>query len=193
MDITYYKSNRQLILIWADKILFRLLNLLVSQIEASDDQKALFNLTVQLLKHLTDYDRVMIYQFDKELNGDVVTETRNRKMDFFLGLRFPQWDTPAQARQIMIKLPLRFIQDIDQTPIPLLAADSTPPELDIKQATCRGVSPVHMEYLRNMGVKGNMTLSIMAGGKLLSPCRLERDFLDCRQRHLSGDLPLDTT
>lgn len=142
------------------------LTFLMNEIQSCSNQDSLFDLTTSLLKHLTGYDRVMIYKFDAQFNGEVLTETKPARMEPFVGLRFPQWDIPAQARAIMKKLPLRFIQDVDQSPVPLLAADATLPPLDITLAACRGVSPVHMEYLRNMGSRSTLTLSVTVADTL---------------------------
>ena len=142
------------------------LSFLMAQVQACQDEAALFTLTTKLLAHFTGYDRVMIYKFDPQWNGEVVAETCHRTMEPYLGLRFPQWDIPAQARAIMAKLPLRFIQDVDQTPVPLQPARGDLPPLDITLATARGVSQVHMQYLRQMGVKATLTLSVTVEDRL---------------------------
>ena len=136
------------------------LSFLMREIQACKSQSELFNHATELLRQLTGYDRVMIYRFDPMFNGEVVAEARQRTMEPFLGLCFPQWDIPKQARAIMAQIPLRFIEDVDQQPVSLLAPDTAAPALDITLAECRGVSTVHMEYLRNMGVKATMTLTI---------------------------------
>jgi light-regulated signal transduction histidine kinase (bacteriophytochrome) len=136
-------------------------NFLINQIRSCEDEQSLFDLTTRLLRHLTGFDRVMIYKFDAEWNGSVLAEARRPSMEPYLGLRFPHWDIPSQARQIMARLPLRLISDVDQTTIPLVAANSELPPLDISYAHLRGVSPVHMQYLSNMGTVATMTLSVM--------------------------------
>jgi len=142
------------------------LTFLIQQIQACSHQDELLDLTTELLRHLTGYDRVMVYRFDTEFNGEVLAEARQRALESFIGLRFPHWDIPAQAREIMAKIPLRLIQDIDQSPVPLLAANADMPPLDTTYAECRGVSEVHMEYLRNMGIRASMTLTIKVDGDL---------------------------
>lgn len=135
------------------------LSYLMAQIQECQTEQRLFEISVELLQHLTGYDRVLIYRFDPEWNGEVLCEAKRGKMDSLHGLRFPHWDIPAQARDIMARLPLRFIEDIQQTPVPILAKDGMPP-LDITLAEVRGVSSVHMQYLSNMGVAATMTLSV---------------------------------
>jgi light-regulated signal transduction histidine kinase (bacteriophytochrome)/CheY-like chemotaxis protein len=134
--------------------------LLIDQIEHCDDLNSLSDLTARLLRHVTDFDRVMVIRFDPVWNGEVVAESRLSFMEPLLGLRFPATDIPVQAREIMAKLPLRLIADADQSPVPIVASGSDKPPLDITYANCRGVSPVHMQYLKNMDVAATMTLSI---------------------------------
>lgn len=141
-------------------------NQLVAMIAKTDDETSLLETTAQLLRTVSGYDRVMIYRFDSDYNGEVVAESRKSRLEPFLGLRFPHWDIPAQAREIMRKLPLRFIIDADQESVPILTADAKAPPLDITLANLRGVSPVHMQYLRNMDTAATMTLSLLVDGRL---------------------------
>ena len=142
------------------------LRFLTRQLQASRGTDSLFRTTSELMRHVTGYDRVLIYKFDEHFNGEVLAEARNRNIESFLGLRFPHWDIPEQARAIMAQIPLRFIQDVEQEPVPLLANGDGLPPLDMTFAVSRGVSPVHMQYLRNMGLRATMTLTVMQGDKL---------------------------
>lgn len=137
------------------------LSFLMGQIENCDTEQALFDVTTRALRHITGFDRVKVYRFDHEFNGEVVSEDRRASMPSYLGLHFPHWDIPAQARDIMRQLPVRCITDTMQTPVPLLAQNASAPPLNILLANARGVSAVHMEYLNNMGVQATMTLSIV--------------------------------
>ncbi|MEO0360301.1 MAG: HWE histidine kinase domain-containing protein, partial [Pseudomonadota bacterium] len=139
---------------------------LLDRIRGEDDEVALMARIVRLLRAVTGYDRVLAYRFDGEFNGEVIAEEREPEIEPFLGLRFPHWDIPAQARAIMAKVPLRFIADVDQIPSPLLAAETGAPPLDITLAALRGVSRVHMQYLRNMGTGATMTLSVKLDDRL---------------------------
>lgn len=104
----------------------------------------------------------MIDKFDHQFNREIIAEQRNQAVESFMGPRFPHWDIPAQARAIMAKLPLRFIEDIEQTPVSLIVANAALPPLTI--ADCRSVATVHMEYLRNMQVRPTITLSSVVEG-----------------------------
>jgi len=141
-------------------------SVLVNRVQSSGTRDQLFKRLVDLLQLMSGYDRVMIYRFDEAFNGEVVAEALRSGMEPFLGLRFPNHDIPPQVRAIMARLPLRMIADVDAVPSPILAADATLPPLDISLAAVRGVSPVHLQYLRNMGSRSTMTLSLMVSGAL---------------------------
>ncbi len=133
------------------------------------EQKNLTNMLkicVLGLKEITGYDRVLAYRYASNGDGEVVAEAREPKAESFLGLRYPAWDVPTQARALQIKNPLRMLSDVTQEPVPLLAADSELPPLDISLAHLRGVSPIHVKYLANMGVAATLTLGIVVDGKL---------------------------
>lgn len=133
---------------------------------AASTHQELFDTSVQFLQALTGYDRVMVYSLDSENNGTVVSEATCDGYESFLGLRFPAWDIPPQARAMMLKQPLRYIADVDARPSPLHAFDLSAPDLDLTRTQLRGVSPVHLEYLRNMNVRSSMSLNIVLGGRL---------------------------
>jgi len=118
------------------------------------------------LRNLSGFDRVLLYRFDQNGDGEIKAEACGPNMEPFLGLRFPKWDIPNQARAIMLKLPLRIISDTTASPVKLMALDETALPLDLTYAASRGTSPIHIQYLENMGVAGTMTLSIIVGGKL---------------------------
>ena len=122
---------------------------------------------VRQVRALTQFDRVMLYRFDEDGAGDVIAESANSTVESFLGLRYPASDIPSQARALYRRNFLRIIVDVDATPVPVLPVVS--PEgarLDLSMSGLRSVSPIHLEYLRNMGVKASMSISIIVAGKL---------------------------
>ncbi|MEL6999791.1 MAG: HWE histidine kinase domain-containing protein, partial [Pseudomonadota bacterium] len=139
---------------------------LVNQIQGCEDEATLLDLTMRLLRHLTGFDRVMAYKFDEEWNGEILAEARKPSLNSLMGLRFPHWDIPAQARAIMGRIQLRLIGNVDQDPVAILADSPQAPPLDMTFAQLRGISEVHMQYLRNMGLAASMTLSVVLDGKL---------------------------
>ncbi|HEY4583724.1 MAG TPA: GAF domain-containing protein, partial [Lysobacter sp.] len=119
------------------------------------------------VRELTGYDRVMVYRFLHDGTGEVIAESVADDLDPYLGLRYPASDIPPQARALYLRNRLRVIPDVNYTPqaiMPGITPDGRP--LDLSQHALRSVSPVHLEYLRNMGVAASMSISIIAGGRL---------------------------
>ncbi|HEX8325237.1 MAG TPA: ATP-binding protein [Tepidisphaeraceae bacterium] len=119
------------------------------------------------VRRLSGFDRVMVYRFDAEWNGQVIAEAKANHLEPFLGLHYPASDIPKQARELYTKNWLRFIADRDYVPSPLVpphAPDGRP--LDLSFSVLRSVSPVHIEYLRNMGVGASMSISLLSDGAL---------------------------
>jgi GAF domain-containing protein len=127
----------------------------------------LLDALVVQVRELTGFDRVMAYRFDPEWNGEVVAEAVDGRLASYLGLRFPASDIPAQARDLYRRNPARLIADVDYRPSPLVHADPTATApLDLSHSGLRSVSPVHLQYLRNMGVAASMSLSLLVDGEL---------------------------
>ncbi len=120
------------------------------------------------VRRLTGFDRVLIYRFDENWHGTVVAEDRNDRLPSYLDLRFPASDIPAQARELYRLNRLRLIPDADYAPVPILpvANPATGRPLDLSFSVLRSVSPLHLEYMKNMGTPASMSISIVAEGRL---------------------------
>lgn len=119
------------------------------------------------VRALTGYDRVMVYRFDGDGSGEVVAEACRRGIGSFLGLHYPATDIPAQARELYKRNLLRIITDVNAEPVPIVPAlDENGRPLDLSLSVLRSVSPIHIEYLRNMGVGASMSISIVVEGRL---------------------------
>jgi light-regulated signal transduction histidine kinase (bacteriophytochrome)/CheY-like chemotaxis protein len=119
------------------------------------------------LRALTGFDRVMVYRFEQTGAGEVIAESLNGGVDSFRGLHFPASDIPAQARKLYARNILRIISDVDDPTVPVYPATGPSGDpLDLSMSGLRAVSPIHIEYLNNMGVKASMSVSIMHRGKL---------------------------
>ena len=119
------------------------------------------------VRQLTGYDRVMVYRFRHDDAGEVVAESRDSALPAYLGLRYPASDIPVQARALYLRNRIRVIPDARYVPVPIVPErDTRGQPLDLSQHALRSVSPVHMEYLRNMGVAASASISIVAGGRL---------------------------
>lgn len=120
------------------------------------------------VRRVTGYDRVMIYRFDERYNGEVIAESKRTDLESFAKQKYPHTDIPAQARELYIRNKMRMIADVNYAPVPLLTLsdESTNSSLDLSLSSLRSVSPVHIEYLKNMGVGATLTISLLLDGKL---------------------------
>ncbi|WP_422924803.1 EAL domain-containing protein [Singulisphaera sp. PoT] len=135
----------------------------LARVQAAASLEALCQTTVDEVRRLTGFDRVMIYRFDADWNGQVIAEARNEAVATFLGHHFPAGDIPPQARQLYIHNYVRIIPDAAYEPAAVLGGDD---KLDMSPCVLRSVSPVHLEYMRNMGVAASMSLSLVREGQL---------------------------
>lgn len=140
---------------------------LLTQFYCASDSKALIKMVTQQLQLITGYDRVMVYRFLPDGAGEVIAESKHYDVASYLGLRYPASDIPQQARQLYLKNLLRVIGDVDAQVVPILPPTSfVAHQVDLSFSTLRAVSPVHIQYLQNMGVKASMSISIIINGKL---------------------------
>lgn len=144
-------------------------NSLVQAVNMKINLQSLCQLITQKIHEITGYDRVMVYRFDKMYNGDIFAETVVNGHEPFLGLHYPHTDIPVQARQLYIRNLMRLIVDVEYEPVPVVTLDKNlaqPEKVDMSEVHLRSVSPIHIQYLKNMGVKGTFTISLIKGGKL---------------------------
>jgi light-regulated signal transduction histidine kinase (bacteriophytochrome) len=127
--------------------------------------ETLLETAVRQVREFTGFDRVMAYRFRSDDSGDVVAEARREDLTPFLGQRYPAGDIPPQARRLYVLNTLRMIADVTYHAVPLLGAPGSAP-LDLSFAVLRSVSPIHVEYLQNMGVGASMSVSIVINGRL---------------------------
>ena len=131
-------------------------------------RRELWEATAREVRRITGFDRVMVYRFHPDEHGEVVAEAKRAELESFLGLHYPASDIPAQARRLYVLNPLRLIGDIHYQPSPLLPRlnPKTGLPLDLSHAVLRSVSPIHIEYLSNMGVAASMSISLVRDGQL---------------------------
>ncbi|SHF92302.1 multi-sensor signal transduction histidine kinase [Salegentibacter echinorum] len=123
---------------------------------------------VKLTRDIFGYDRVMIYRFDEEWNGEVFAEEKKQSLESWLGLHYPASDIPSQSRNLFLEHKVRIISNVNYTPVPITPqlSPTTNKPLDLSRSELRGVSPIHIEYLQNMGVGASLTVALIANGKL---------------------------
>ncbi|WP_057447059.1 histidine kinase dimerization/phospho-acceptor domain-containing protein, partial [Pseudomonas syringae group genomosp. 3] len=141
---------------------------MLRQLHAASDLHTLYEVSVREIQKMTGYDRVLIYRFEEEGHGQVIAEASAPSMELFNGLFFPASDIPEQARELYRRNWLRIIPDADYTPVPLVPQlrPDTHQQLDLSFSTLRSVSPIHCQYMKNMGVLSSMSVSLIQGGKL---------------------------
>ncbi len=119
------------------------------------------------VRRVIGFDRVMIYRFHGNGNGEVVAEARSARADSFMGLRYPASDIPRQARELYVRNRFRLIADVNDPCSNIVPAVSPKGEpLDLSNSLLRAVSPVHIEYLKNMDVGASLSISIVIDGEL---------------------------
>ena len=139
--------------------------------EATSVNEAL-QVAVQIIHRVNGFGRVMAYVFDVAGHGSVMAETVAGDFGSFLGLRFPATDIPKQARKLYSLQYSRLIRDVDAPTVPLRqsASDSAgkqPRPLNMAFCHLRSVSPIHIEYLKNMGVAASCSFSLLIDGELV--------------------------
>ena len=143
----------------------------VSRFQQVDSPEAVANIVVETVQAITGLNRVMVYKFGHDYSGavmaEVVRETEPEE-ERFLGLRFPATDIPAQARQLYLQNWLRIIPDVAYAPVPLVPERHPHHQrpTDLGAAALRSVSPMHVDYLQNMGVQASMSISLIVEDRL---------------------------
>lgn len=140
---------------------------MIGRVKDIADIDTLIQASARLVRGVLGYDRVMIYRFEEDGSGKVAAEAKRADLESFLGQYFPATDIPQQARILYMQNPIRVIGDASGTRVPLLPEETEQREpLDLSFAHLRSVSPIHCEYLRNMGVSASMSISIILNDKL---------------------------
>jgi diguanylate cyclase (GGDEF)-like protein len=140
----------------------------LSRMDAASNILQLSQIAAGELQRLSGFNRVMVYRFDEEWNGEVIADDVIASPISYLGLRFPATDIPPQVRQLFLINPLRMIADVDAAPVEIVSANEplTGRPLDLSHSVTRWPAPVHLEYLRNMGVQASLTISIIVERRL---------------------------
>ncbi|KAF9875970.1 hsp90-like protein [Colletotrichum karsti] len=149
---------------------FDIMSQVQEQLAAAPNLEGFLKILVGIVKELTGFHRVMIYQFDSSFNGKVVTElvdTTHTK-DLYNGLHFPASDIPRQARELykLNKVRLLYDRDLETARLVCKAKEDLDQPLDLSHSYLRAMSPIHLKYLANMAVRSSMSVSINAFNEL---------------------------
>lgn len=175
MEVVFFRSGSYLVLEFEEtrqaldnEQLSDKLYRMVSGLEVLPSIEELSKSLVQNLQILTGFDRVLLYCFDEtDGNGTVLAEARNERLPSYLHLHFPGSDIPQQARRLYAQNRVRIIPNVAYVPSELRGADATvAATLDLSNSILRSVSPVHREYMRNMGTASSMSISILIENRL---------------------------
>ncbi|KAM0356190.1 hypothetical protein ACHAPU_000585 [Fusarium lateritium] len=149
---------------------FDIMSQVQEQLSSAPNLEAFLKVLVGIVKELTGFHRVMIYQFDASFNGKVVTELVDTSMtrDLYKGLHFPASDIPRQARDLykLNKVRLLYDRDQDTARIVCRTKEDLDVPLDMSHCYLRAMSPIHIKYLKNMAVRSSMSISINAFNEL---------------------------
>jgi light-regulated signal transduction histidine kinase (bacteriophytochrome) len=146
---------------------YRHIKATLAKMQTAQNLTALCELVVQEMRELTGFDRVMIYRFHEGGDGSVIAESKQEHLESFLGMHYPDSDIPKQAKHLYTLNWLRVIPDVNYQPIGLVTTEETSSHpLDMSYCSLRAVSPVHIEYLKNMGVASSMSVSLIQQQKL---------------------------
>jgi light-regulated signal transduction histidine kinase (bacteriophytochrome)/ActR/RegA family two-component response regulator len=156
--------------------LFQITKGILSQMQKAANLTEMCQIITKEVRKLIEFDRVMVYKFDANGAGEVIAEEKLDEMESYLGLHYPQSDIPRQAKRLYTINLLRIIPDINYQPAGILRLDAGAiaqsgkttdnQPLDLSLSVLRSVSPIHIEYLQNMGVGASMSISLIEDGKL---------------------------
>uniref|UniRef100_UPI00117D0F46 GAF domain-containing protein n=1 Tax=Variovorax sp. KK3 TaxID=1855728 RepID=UPI00117D0F46 len=163
--------------------IYSLMRVFLPQLQEAASVDALSQLAVAEMQRLTGFGRCLLYRFDENGHGEVLAQAIDEGYDSYAGHHFPAADIPQQARDLYLLNRFRLIADANYQPVPLHIAEASlrAQDIDLSQSHLRSVSPIHLEYMRNMGTLASASASIVIEGRLwgLISCH------DHAPRHLS--------
>ena len=166
-----YVLELEKVLVKESEVDLEFFNESLRQLEEASSPQMLAQMAARKVQELTGFGRVMVYHFKEDGSGEVVAEEKQEAMKPFLGLHYPATDIPKQARQLYLLNPIRNIPNVEYTPVVIECRNpeldpAAPKPLDLSFANLRSVSPVHVQYLKNMEVGASMSVSIIRNGRL---------------------------
>jgi light-regulated signal transduction histidine kinase (bacteriophytochrome) len=140
----------------------------IQRFGAASTISALADAVVRRFRDLIGYDRVMVYKFDPDGHGKIIAEARDPRLESLLGHHYPASDIPQRARELYLRNRLRVLVGVDDPPAPLVPRFLPGSDADLDMSMChlRSMSPLHLQYLRNMGVTATLVVSLVREGRL---------------------------
>jgi len=148
--------------------LLELLGGAVQRISAASTIGTLADAVVKSCRDMLGYDRVMVYKFDTDGHGKIISEARDPRLESLLGHHYPATDIPQRARELYLRTRLRVLADVHYEASPLVPQrlPGRDDELDMSMCYLRSMSPLHLQYLKNMGVTATLVVSLVREGRL---------------------------
>ena len=140
----------------------------VQRFSAATAIGSLADAVVRTFRDMLGYDRVMVYKFDPDGHGKIIAEARDPRLESLLGHHYPASDIPQRARELYLRNRLRVLVDVHYQPAPLQPrfAPGSDEDLDMSMCYLRSMSPLHLQYLKNMGVTATLVASLVRDGRL---------------------------
>ena len=145
-----------------------LLSAAVQRFSTTTSIGALADSVVRSFREMLGYDRVMVYKFDPDGHGKIIAEARDPRLESLLGHHYPASDIPQRARELYLRNRLRVLVDVHNAPSMLVPrlVPGTDADLDMSMCYLRSMSPMHLQYLKNMGVTATLVVSLVREGRL---------------------------
>ncbi|MEO6745126.1 MAG: GAF domain-containing protein [Caldimonas sp.] len=145
-----------------------MLGVAVQRFSAAASIGTLADSVVRSFRDMLGYDRVMVYKFDPDGHGKIIAEARHPRLESLLGHHYPASDIPQRARELYLRTRLRVLVDVDYQPAPLQPRrlPGCADDLDMSLCYLRSMSPLHLQYLKNMGVTATLVVSLVREGAL---------------------------
>jgi len=152
----------------ARDVLMRSVTAAMHRFSAASSVGTLADAAAQCVHDLTGYDRVMVYKFDPDGHGKIIAEARDPRLESLLGHHYPASDIPQRARELYLRTRVRVLVDVNYHPVPLVPTRSPSTGRDVDMSLCqlRSMSPLHLQYLKNMGVTATLVISLVREGRL---------------------------
>lgn len=129
-----------------------------------DNAQEIWDQLLNTLDKIVNYDRMMVYKFMMDGSGKVIAEKRHENMKSYLGLHYPEFDIPKQARELYMKKRKRIFSNVYSERVPLLSKNKE--DIDLTYTASRGLSPIHGQYVKNSGASSSFSVSIVIDDKL---------------------------
>lgn len=152
-----------------------------------DNAQEIWEQLLSTLSKIVNYDRMMVYKFMLDGSGKVIAEKRNKNLESYLGLHYPESDIPRQARELYMKKRKRIFSNVYSETVPIFS--KTKQNIDLTFTGSRGMSPIHGQYIKNSGASSSFSVSIIIDDKLwgLVTCQnSEAKHIDLEDRVQAG-------